>query len=71
MISDNLLRDSSGLQFMSEFAGIKNKYWMQQHGNMYEGFPLRTFGGPNYLADYSDHFPVFVRISSHSKGVSN
>jgi hypothetical protein len=47
MITDNLLRDLPGLHFISESAGTKNEYWMQRHGNMYKGSPLRTFGGPN------------------------
>jgi len=71
MISANLLRDSSRLHFITESAEIKNEDWMQQHGNKYESSPLRTFGGPNYLAGYSDHFPVSIRISVHSKGLSN
>lgn len=71
MIADNLLRDSSRPHFITGSAEIKNEDWMQQHDNKYEGSPLRTFGGPNYLAGYSNHFPVSICISVHSKGVIN
>jgi endonuclease/exonuclease/phosphatase family metal-dependent hydrolase len=71
MISDNLLRNSSRLHFVTGSARIKNEYWMQQHGNKYEGSPLRTYGGPNYLAGYSDHFPVSIRLKLSSEGSSD
>ena len=35
--------------------------WLIQTGK-YAGYPLRTFGGKNYLAGYSDHFSIFTRI---------
>ena len=40
---------------------IFNPSWLIQTGK-YAGFPLRTFGGKNYLAGYSDHFPIFASI---------
>lgn len=43
------------------YAKIFNPSWLIQTGK-YAGFPLRTFGGKNYLAGYSDHFPVFAKI---------
>lgn len=30
----------------------------------FAGRPLRTFAGTRYLGGYSDHFPVFVRVSN-------
>ena len=26
----------------------------------YKGYPLRTFGGSNYLGGYSDHLPSYI-----------
>lgn len=42
-------------------AKIYNPSWLIQTGK-YAGYPLRTFGGKNYLNGYSDHFPVFAQI---------
>ncbi len=62
MVSDYLLEDTTGVSYISSSASIKNEHWMQQHGNKYEGSPLRTFGGRTYLAGYSDHFPVYIKL---------
>ncbi|MDB9882802.1 endonuclease/exonuclease/phosphatase family protein [Bacteroidia bacterium] len=61
MVSKSLLKDSNGLHYMSNSASIKAEPWMIQTGK-YEGFPLRTFGGNNYQAGYSDHFPVYIQL---------
>lgn len=62
MVSKSLVSETSKLYFITGSEAIKSDDWMQQHGNKYEGSPLRTFGGPNYLAGYSDHFPVSLKI---------
>lgn len=54
IISPNLWNDKTT-------SRIFNPSWLIQTGK-YAGFPLRTFGGKNYLAGYSDHFPVFAHI---------
>ena len=62
MLSAPLVNEQKGLVYALNSAGIKNEDWLQQHGNKYEGFPLRTFGGRNYLAGFSDHFPVYIKL---------
>ncbi len=52
---------SSNLWNKETTSRIFNPSWLIQIGK-YAGFPLRTFGGKNYLAGYSDHFPVFAHI---------
>jgi len=54
IISDNLWNPETS-------SRIFNPSWLIQKGK-YAGYPLRTFGGKNYLAGYSDHFPVFAQI---------
>jgi len=29
----------------------------------FQGRPFRTYAGTRYLGGYSDHFPVYVRVS--------
>lgn len=41
--------------------------WIKQSEGRYKGYPLRTFAGGNYLAGYSDHFPVFVLLAKENK----
>jgi|TARA_B110000902_G_scaffold29614_1_gene32009 predicted extracellular nuclease len=63
MLSKSIITDTLGLHFIPNSAGIKAEQWMIQTGK-YQGFPLRTFGGNNYLNGYSDHFPVFIELSN-------
>ncbi len=63
MVSKALLNiDNEKVYYQENSAAIKDEDWMRQHGNKYEGFPLRTFGGQNYLGGYSDHFPVYIKL---------
>lgn len=55
---------SSNLWNPSVTSNIYNPSWLIQTGK-YAGFPLRTFGGKNYLGGYSDHFPVFATLYNH------
>jgi predicted extracellular nuclease len=61
MISKSMISDTSGIHFIPNSAAIKAEDWMIQTGK-YEGFPLRSYGGKNYLGGYSDHFPVYVEL---------
>lgn len=40
---------------------------LKQREGRYKGYPLRTFGGSNYLGGYSDHFPVYIFIAKQLK----
>lgn len=61
MVSKSMITDTAGLHYIPGSEGIKAESWMIQTGK-YEGFPLRTFGGNNYLNGYSDHFPVYIEL---------
>lgn len=49
-------------------AFIFNKTFLLQQDGKYKGYPWRSYGGPNYIGGYSDHFPVYVFLV---KEVSN
>jgi len=61
MVSKTMLNDTAGARVVPQSANIFAEEWMIQTGK-YSGFPLRTFGGRNYLGGYSDHFPVYLQI---------
>jgi predicted extracellular nuclease len=63
MLSKGTYESSRGYKYVPNSAQVFNPYWLQQHGDKYEGYPNRTYAGNNYLAGYSDHFPVFLRLS--------
>lgn len=64
MVNSSLLIGREGLQVVENSAGIYAEDWMKQKTPKYFGSPMRTFGGRKYLAGYSDHFPVYVKIKS-------
>jgi len=41
-------------------------YLINKEGN-FDGYPYRTYGGPNYLGGYSDHFPVYLFLLREKK----
>jgi predicted extracellular nuclease len=63
MVSKSMITDTTGIHYIPNSAGIKAESWMIQTGK-YEGFPLRSYGGNNYLGGYSDHFPVFIELGN-------
>ena len=67
MLSGNLLSTENGYRYVRNSVEIKDDEWLRQHGNKYEGFPLRTYGGRNYLGGYSDHFPVYLKLQYQTK----
>lgn len=62
IIVNGSLTDGKDWDLVSQSATIVNRHELQQHSEKYEGYPLRTFGGPIYLNGYSDHFAVFVKL---------
>lgn len=62
MISQGL-RDGKSWDYVPNSQYIFDRPWLRQTDNNYAGWPLRTFGGPNYLAGYSDHLPVFIQLN--------
>ncbi|MBI1305611.1 MAG: endonuclease/exonuclease/phosphatase family protein [Bacteroidetes bacterium] len=59
IIMTRSLLDHKDWDYAANSATIYGPDWMRQHGNDYEGYPLRTFGGKTYLDGFSDHFPVY------------
>jgi hypothetical protein len=63
MLSGPLWNEKGGnLKFKPYSNQIYSPSWMLQKGGKYEGHPLRTFGGKNYLNGYSDHLPVTAEL---------
>lgn len=48
-------------------SGIYNKDFLKQKNGRYKGYPLRTFGGAEYLNGYSDHFPTYIYLRKDVK----
>lgn len=55
------LRDGKGSDYIEGSLAVVKEDWMIQKGK-FEGYPLRTFGGENWLNGYSDHLPVRINI---------
>lgn len=68
MISASL-RDGSDPDYLNHSVGVMKHDWMIQKGK-FEGYPLRTFGGNNWLNGFSDHLPVYMIIKLKHNGKS-
>ena len=62
-ISGGLLDNPKGLHTTIENAGIFREDWMMYQSNNYGAVPNRTYGGPNYYGGYSDHLPIYLKMS--------
>ena len=59
IVSSSLLKKrQSGYRFHK--AAVFNKPYLIQKTGRYKGYPYRTFDFDNYIAGYSDHFPVYL-----------
>ena len=58
IISYGLLNATKGFKYNS--ARIFRASFLLTKSGSYEGIPLRTFAGGNYLGGYSDHLPVYL-----------
>jgi predicted extracellular nuclease len=63
IVSQGLLSGQSGLKWESQSASVYRRIWMQDKYAKEPGEPYRTYGGPKYKGGYSDHFPVYGKIS--------
>ncbi|GAB4487931.1 MAG: endonuclease [Raineya sp.] len=64
LLSPALLDKKSKLQYIPRSATIhKPDFLLQSEPEQFRGQPLRTFAGKKYLAGYSDHLPVYIRVS--------
>lgn len=63
ILSPALLHKKNNLKYVTGSATIhKPDFLLQTEPEQYKGQPLRTFAGKRYLAGYSDHLPVYVRL---------
>ena len=62
ILSAGLSQASEGISYHENSATVFSPEWLQQQGGDYDGYPHRTYAGPNYLGGYSDHFPVFIEL---------
>ena len=61
VVSQTLIdKKTPGYRFYQ--AHVHNKPYLTQKSGQYQGYPFRTFAGDNYLAGYSDHFPVYLYL---------
>jgi predicted extracellular nuclease len=61
ILISSALKDGKQAEYVDASIGIKKEDWMIQKGK-YKGYPLRTFGGKEWLNGYSDHLPVYMKI---------
>lgn len=72
IVNGNLInKDYSSFRLQKNKKGFyayifKAPYMLQQEGK-YKGYPLRTFAGGQFMAGYSDHFPVYVNLIKEVK----
>ncbi len=51
-------KNGPGYQFYKSVV-FRQPWMLQQDGN-YQGYPMRTFSGDNFINGYSDHLPVYI-----------
>jgi hypothetical protein len=54
------LVEGAGNTYRFYKAVVHNKPYLIQKTGQFKGYPFRTFDFDNYIAGYSDHFPVYV-----------
>jgi hypothetical protein len=66
IVSYGLTSCSSNSYKLSK-AKIFNQQFLKQKTGTFAGYPWRTAAGGQYLAGYSDHFPVYLILERESK----
>jgi len=51
------------LSLKFEVADIFDEKFLKQYHGKYKGQPFRTYSGKKYKGGFSDHFPVYIRLS--------
>lgn len=54
---------SERFNYVCKSFEVFKPFFLVQKSGRFAGTPLPTFGGSNYLAGYSDHFPVIIKIA--------
>lgn len=65
LLSQNCLK---GAGWSYSDARVFNPSFLRNAFGKYKGYPLRTFSGPVYVGGYSDHFPVYLRLTKDKSG---
>lgn len=60
LVNPNFIKDGN---FTFKGAGIYRPAYLKIASGPYKGYPWRTYTAGRYSGGYSDHFPVYVRIS--------
>jgi predicted extracellular nuclease len=63
IVSRKLTNQGKGLSLVPESAQIYRPVWMHDKYARHQGAPYRTYAGPKFIGGYSDHFPVFFKLS--------
>lgn len=63
IVSNSLINQEKGLTTSYDAARIFNEDWICYKNKDGVLIPSRTYGGPNYYGGYSDHFPVYFKIT--------
>lgn len=65
IISQNMLSNKAKLKLKETPVHILNYDWMMyEHPNYKDLRPNRTYSGDTYHAGYSDHLPVFIKLTN-------
>ncbi len=59
VLTPALLNENNGGYYFKA-AKVFNKPFLTQKEGRFQGYPWRTYVGPNYMGGYSDHFPVYL-----------
>jgi predicted extracellular nuclease len=63
IVSRNFASGEKGIGLVPESAAVYHPVWMHDKYAKHAGAPYRTYAGPKFIGGYSDHFPVFFRVS--------
>lgn len=66
IITQSLIGDNKDTYKYWQALIFKKKYMYQQTGR-FEGYPLRTFVGDQFMGGFSDHFPVYLFLIKEIK----
>ncbi len=64
IVSTSLLNSSGKFYLGPEDSQIFSPEWLNHEDEMFFGVkPFRTWAGNNYLGGFSDHYPVYIRLT--------
>ncbi len=66
LFSTNFFNKSNS-QLNFDSADVFNDKFLTQYHGKYKGQPFRTYVGKKYKGGYSDHFPIYIKLSASKK----